>query len=69
MVLGHHCICVKTEFTKVLALCLCMRPGAYPRAEPLQGASLEQAPALLVNIRLGWKDLPETNTRAYNKNL
>ncbi len=28
------------------------RTGAYPRVEHLKGASLEQAPALLANIRL-----------------
>ncbi len=37
--------------------------------ENLKGASLVQALALLVNIRLGWKGLPGTNTLAYNKNF
>jgi hypothetical protein len=32
------------------------------------GASDGQAPALPVNIRLGWKGLPETNTLAYYEN-
>jgi hypothetical protein len=43
--------------------------GAYPRVEHLKGASLRQAPALTANIRLGWKGLAGTNTRAYYKNL
>ncbi len=36
--------------------------------EYLKGASLGNAPALLANIRLGWKGLPGTNTLAYDKN-
>jgi hypothetical protein len=42
-----------------------VRPGAYPRVEHLKGASLGWAPALLANIRLGWKGFPGTNTLAY----
>jgi len=45
-----------------------VRPGAYPREEHLKVVSLGQAPALLANIRLGWKGLPGTNTLAYYKN-
>jgi hypothetical protein len=33
----------------------------------LKGASLVQAPALLANIRLGWKSLAGTNALAYCK--
>ncbi len=44
-----------------------MRPGAYPRVEHLKGALLGLAPALQVNIRLGWKGLPGTNALAYMK--
>jgi hypothetical protein len=36
----------------------------YPRVEQLK----VPAPALLTNIRLGWKDLPGTNTPAYYEN-
>jgi hypothetical protein len=43
-------------------LYLWVRPGAYPRVEHPKGASLG---ALLANIRLGWKGLPETNNLAY----
>ncbi len=43
---------------KLLALPTNIRLG-------LKGASLGYAPALLANIRLGWKDLPGTNTQAY----
>jgi hypothetical protein len=35
----------------------------------LEDASLGQAPALHINIRLGWKGLPGTNTVAYSENL
>jgi hypothetical protein len=38
---------------------------AYPRVEHLKRASLEYAPALPANIRLGWKGLPGTNTLAF----
>jgi hypothetical protein len=34
----------------------------------LKGALLDQAPALLTNLRLGWRGLPGTNTLAYYKN-
>ncbi len=34
---------------------------ACPSVEHLKSASIRQAPALLLNIRLGWKGLPETN--------
>ncbi len=34
----------------------------------MKGAPLEQAPALLANIRLSWKGLPGTNTLAYYEN-
>ncbi len=44
------------------------KPGAYPRVEHLKGAALEEAVALLANIRLGWKGLPGTNTLAFYKN-
>jgi len=37
--------------------------GAYPRVEHLIGTSL----ILLANIRLGWKGLPGTNSKAYYK--
>ncbi len=45
-----------------------MRPGAYPRVEHLEGASLGKALALPANIRLGWKDSPRTNILAYYEN-
>ncbi len=34
------------------------------RVEQLEGASLRQAPALLANIRLGWKTFLGSNTLA-----
>jgi len=43
------------------------RPGAYPRVEHPKDASLGKAPALLANIRLGWKVLPGTNTPDYDE--
>ncbi len=36
--------------------------------ENLKGVSLDKAPALLANIRLGRKGLPGTNTLAYKEN-
>jgi hypothetical protein len=36
--------------------------GAYPRVKLLKIASLRLAPALPVNITLGYKGLPGTNT-------
>jgi hypothetical protein len=44
---------------------LWIRQGAYSRFEDLKGASLWLAPALSTIIRLGWKDLPTTNTLVY----
>jgi len=38
------------------------RLGAYPIVEHLKNASLEQAPDLPANIRLGWKRLPRKRT-------
>ncbi len=35
------------------------------RVEHLKDATLGQAPALIANVRLGWKGLPGTNTLAY----
>ncbi len=34
-----------------------VRPGAYPGLEHLKGASIDYAPGILTNIRLGWKGL------------
>ena len=45
-----------------------VRPRDYPRVEHLKGVSLGSALALVANIRLGWKGLPETNTIAYYEN-
>jgi hypothetical protein len=45
-----------------------VRPGAYPRVEYLQGATLVLALALLAIIRLSWKGLPVINTLAYYEN-
>jgi hypothetical protein len=44
--------------------CLRVRPGAYPPAERLKGASFGYAPALLASIGLGWEGLPGTTTVA-----
>ncbi len=38
------------------------KPGAYSRVEHFEIALLRYAPALLANIKLGWKGLPETDT-------
>jgi hypothetical protein len=37
--------------------------------EHLAGVSLGKAPALLANVRLGWKGLPGTNIIAYYKHF
>ncbi len=47
------------------AYCLRIRPGAYPRIKHPKGATPGQAPALLVNIRLGCSNFRMTNTLAY----
>jgi hypothetical protein len=39
--------------------------SAYPRVDQLNDASLGQAPALLANIRQGWKGRPGSNTPAF----
>jgi hypothetical protein len=46
-------------FLRILSLAL--QPGAKSRGE----AALRKAPALPANIRLGWTNLPGTNTLAY----
>jgi hypothetical protein len=45
--------------------CWQVRPGAYPKVEHMNGASLGQALALPSNIRLGWKGFARTNALAY----
>jgi hypothetical protein len=47
---------------------LWVRIGDYSRGEHLKGASHMLAPALPINIRLGWRGLPETNALAYYEN-
>jgi hypothetical protein len=47
---------------------LLVRPRALPRGEKLKDVPLGLAPVLAANIRLGWKDLTETNTLAYYEN-
>jgi hypothetical protein len=42
--------------------CLWVRPGTCPRVEHLKDSWLQYAPALLTNIRLGWKGLSVINT-------
>ncbi len=39
------------------------------KAPSLESAPYNQAPALLTNIRLGWKGLPDKNTLAYYEHL
>jgi len=43
------------------------RPGAYPRVDNIKVDSIGQALTLPANIRIGWKDLAETNIIAYYK--
>ncbi len=42
-----------------------VRPGAYPKLEHQEVASLGKSPALPTNIRLDWRGLAGTNTLAY----
>jgi hypothetical protein len=56
----------KQEYLSLIGLSsiinhLWVRPGAYPRVEYLKSASLGQAPAFAINIKLG---LPGTYTLA-----
>jgi hypothetical protein len=46
-----------------------VRPEADPRVEHLKGGSLKWTPALIKNIRPGWKGSPGKNTLAYFVNL
>jgi hypothetical protein len=39
------------------------------KAEHLKGASISKAPALIANIRLGWKGLQGTNTLYHTTNI
>jgi len=48
-----------------LVKCLRVMLRAYPKEDLLLGAPLEKAPPFLTNNRLGWKDLPVTNTPVY----
>jgi hypothetical protein len=48
---------ISPESLSSRAQCLQITQGAYPRLEHLKVDSLEQALALLANIRLGWKGL------------
>ncbi len=63
------CIRFKLECLSLASLsslvCLWVRPGAYLRMEHLKGTVLGLVPALLSNIRLGWKRFPGTNNPAY----
>ncbi len=45
-----------------------VRPGAHPRVEHQNNASLRQAQVLLQNIRLVWQDFLGKYTVAYYKN-
>jgi hypothetical protein len=58
--LVRHSLASFSNLTK----CLWVRPGAYQRVERLKDASLGKAPALPINIGLGWKGFPGTNTLA-----
>jgi hypothetical protein len=48
---------------------MCVMPAAHPKVQHLKPASPSYAPALLENIRLGWKGLPGTKALAYYKHL
>jgi len=37
---------------------LCATPGVYPKVEQQKVASNQQALAILLNVRLGWKGMP-----------
>jgi hypothetical protein len=57
--------CFSAASLSFLVKCLWVRPGAYQRVEHLENASLRYAPALLANIRLGWKGLAGINTLVF----
>jgi hypothetical protein len=62
-----ECLCLASSSN--LFLRLWASPGAYIRVEHLKVASLEQAPALLKNIRLDMKGMLGANTLAYYEHL
>ncbi len=61
-------VCLSLAILSNLVECMWVRPGDYPREEHLKGASFGYAPALLGNIRLSWKGLPQKNNLAYYEN-
>jgi len=60
--------CLSLASLSSLVYCLWDSPGFYPKVEHLKGYSMGLAPALLTNIRLGWKGFPGANTLAYCEN-
>jgi hypothetical protein len=54
---------LKKSYNKLA--CLPVEQEASQEGECLRDAPLRQAPATLINIRLGWKGLPGTNDLAY----
>jgi hypothetical protein len=65
-------VCIKLVFVSdrfVQLSLMWTRPRAYFWAEHLKNSSLGQAEALLANIKLSRKGLPETNTVAYYEHL
>ncbi len=57
------CLCIPVQ----PSLMFQSKAGAYSRIVHQRCTSLGQSLALLTNIRLGWKGLPGTNSRAYYK--
>ncbi len=68
MFLISQSVCAWQAFPTYSGISLWVKPGTYPRVEHLKGGSLVYAANLLTNNRLGWKDLPRTNTLAYYEN-
>jgi hypothetical protein len=52
----------------VFSYCCAVFRYAYPSEARFSCITLELAPVLQANIRLGWKSLPGTNTLAYQGN-
>ncbi len=57
-------MCLPLATLPRLVQCLWVRPGAYPRVEPLKGVSLGWASTLPTNTIQSYKDLQGTNTLA-----
>jgi hypothetical protein len=58
MIFRNKLDCLFLAILFSLVLCLWVKARNFPRTEQLKGDPIRWAPALLLNIRLGYKGLP-----------